>query len=174
MAQIGFLPTENLYLALGVKALVPVTFNYSSNANMFTAGSYERWAAEYIENRPDYGYYPESEYTHSGTFSSLKTYIAPTLEIGGNWNLRRTTLRCGLFADYGFRIGDKLANPITDYSDVDVTPSSQTQQDLSDNLRINSILDSQHMAEFSHLTVGLRLTVLFNATTLKVPCHCAP
>lgn len=174
MAQLGFLPVENLYLALGVKVTLPLISDYASSARMATTGSYERWEADYIENRPQYGFYPETEYGYSDKFSPVKTYISPTLEIGGNWNLRRTTLRAGLFADYGFRIGDKLSEPVTDYSKVDISPSSQTQQNLSDNIRINSILNSEYISDFSHLTIGIRFTVLFNVTTFKVPCHCVP
>lgn len=172
MAQVGFLPAEHIYLGLGVKCLFPVTRNYKSVSQMLTTGAYERWAAEYIEDRPQYGYYPLSEYKYSGSVASLKTYVVPTIEVGGNWNIGRTTLRCGIYADYGLHIGDKTSKMITDYSQVNLIPADQTQTNLQQNLRINSLLDSKYIQSFSHLSVGLRFTVLFNVTTFRVPCHC--
>lgn len=174
MAQVGFLPTENIYLSLGLKMKFPLSRHYSSSANMLTAGKYERWAAEYIEDRPQFGFYPETEYSYSGKFFSLKTWLTPTIEIGGTWDIGRTTLRGGIYADYGFRLGDKFANNITNYANVNLNASSQSQENLHDNIRLNSILDSHYLKTFSHLEVGLKFTVLFNVTTFRVPCHCMP
>lgn len=173
-AAVGFLPTENFYLLLGLRLQLPVTHNYTSTANMLTAGRYERWAADFIEDRPQFGFYPETEYKSSDSFASAKAWLTPTVELGANFDLGRTTLRAGVYADYGIRLGDKVSKPITNYSRVDIMPATQTQQNLSDNIRFTSLLDSEYLRTFSHLEVGLRLTVLFDVTTFHVPCHCVP
>ena len=84
-------------------------------------------------------------------------------------------MRAGVFAEYALPLGSIDRGMLGDYSGVNANPSTLTEADMRQNLVMNSVLDSEYLQRNAHLlTVGVRLTLMFDVTVRKEPCHCTP
>lgn len=169
----GYKVANNIYLALGAKIKAPVWANYSTTTDLQVTGQYDRWAAEFIANRPAYGFYEKDVYASNGKVASMNALVAPTIEIGGVVPVgKKSMLRAGLYADYGFAIGNHPTKQLIDYSKVNLNPLSQSQADLKQNILLRSVFDSNVAGAYSNLEIGLRVVFLFDVTVHHEPCHC--
>ncbi len=172
--QIGY-TVGYFYAAVGAKLLIPITHTYASSTSMFTQGEYDRFI-EPFRDMPDYGFYATDVYRYKGQSQATGLIkAAGTLEMGANIALRnsKSRVRVGAYAEYLLPIGDINRVTLTDYSQVDISPLTQTQDNLRQNLKLNSWLDNGLQTKLAHsLQVGLRLTLLFDVTPKRYPCRC--
>ncbi len=172
--QLGYV-AGHFYAAVGAKLMLPVMHTYATSTSMFTQGEYERFIEPFLDI-PEYGFYTTDTYHYKGLSQATgQTKVAATVELGGNLPLENTKqrLRIGVYAEYLLPTGDINRVNLTDYSQVDISPLTQTQDNLRQNLKLNSWLDNSLQTKLAHsLQVGLRLTVLFDVTPKRYPCRC--
>ncbi|MBR1480909.1 MAG: hypothetical protein IJ609_03155 [Paludibacteraceae bacterium] len=187
--QFGFLLTDNIYLALGVKASYPLYTHYAVSTDLYTGGTYLQLIEAVQRNVPSYGFYPEATYRYEGTYANAPLYVTPGFEAGALLPIgKRVSCRIGAYCEYGIPVPLNERTPdldLIDYSAVDLSPQTQSQQNLQDNLRFNSLSDShfnasvvdyggtdamQHVAQ--KLTVGVRCTFRFDVTPVVHTCMC--
>lgn len=163
--QFGMYVLPALYIAAGLKFEYPLMTNYEARTNLMTDGMYDRFI-EPFQDSPHYGFYNTMPVDYRSRYMQTKVHplLAPGVEIGARFKLaRKVSMRLGLYADYAIPLGAEHPLPIADYSMVDLSPVTQTADNLQQNLRLNSVLDNLTLKhDYSRLSVGLRCTVLFN------------
>ncbi len=187
--SLGYNLHENVYASLGVAFKASVWGKHNSKTELQTVGLYDRWEAEYIADVPSYGFYPRSAFLYQGASAQTNLWVAPSLEIGGMWNFaKRNILKVGLYVDYNIRLNQPNL-PLLDFSRIDINPASQSEQNMRNNLILNSmteatlpsladgfIIRSSTAAtsanQLHNLSVGIRLTLLFNVKGSPLPCRC--
>lgn len=192
--QFGFLLGKHVYIAAGVKASYSFIRQYQTTTDMYTEGLYPQLMEAVSRDVPSYGYYPVAKYGTSGTYQNAPLYLSPSFEAGVMLPLaRRVDCRIGAYVEYALPIGGSSpATALIDYSAVNLSPQTQSQEDLMQNLHFNSLSDAvltlpaktvgtedipaQTVTladEMKHrLMVGLRVTFRFNVTPPKHDCMC--
>ena len=165
--QFGYRFGRWVYVGLGAAYHSgPLKNAASSTARMFTEGEYGRFIQP-IRNAEAYEYWPEAEYSGTGTVKSASHELALEAEVGARIPIiSGVQMRVGAFVGYDFPIasyGSKRAEtPLVVYSETDTR-----------DIRFNSLLDSPVLSrEAQRLRVGLKLTFIFNVTHNKTSCMC--
>lgn len=170
---------ERVYVLLGAKFSLPLWSRYTMDTRMLTQGDYA-WDIEPVRSVDGndfsvFGYYPEDSYSHTEEYEEHMR-IAATGEVGANIPVRhaKSRLRAGLYATYGFRLGQSLNYPLVDYSGIDKNAATQSLADMQKNIRWHALNTSSvtYNALPQHLEVGVRLTWLFDVTIEKKTCNC--
>jgi hypothetical protein len=178
--QFGYQFGDWVYAGLGASfRTIPLLNSVNAHTRMFTEGEYDMFI-EPIRNAPDYGYWPEAEYTESGKMQSVQNEVAVEAEAGVNVPIavKWFRMRAGVYFGYDLPVGTykkRAETPLADYSKVDTNPFTQSQENLRANLRFNSMLDTpvaKH--DVQRMRIGLRLTILFDVTTHANHCMCMP
>lgn len=185
---------QYLYIAAGVKARLTLSNDYSSQVLLTTGGLRENFIQE-VYNQPIYGFYPTDTYKGGGKniYTLTQPVVAPVLEIGAKLPIHtashRIAMRVGGYVEYGIPMqwqrvpSAAYATPyygagqhtVMDYRWVNTNhPAGQlSQQNLKDNLQMHTLLASDWLKGApSNLTVGVKLTVLFNVTAVHTFCNC--
>ena len=169
----GWQSGSPFYFLAGMRLRYALSTSYTTRTDLQTAGQYERWAADYITNRPDYGFYERSAYQTSGRSASRPLCIAPTVELGASFAAgRKTVVRAAVYGVYGIHAGSRQELPLTDYSGVDLNPFTQSEDNLHRTLRINSLTDTRLTGGYNSWEAGIRLTVLWNVYHRQEHCRC--
>lgn len=178
--QFGYQFGDWVYAGVGASfRMKPLLNSVNAHTRMFTEGEYSRFI-EPIRNAPDYGYWPEAEYTETGKVLSAMHEVAVEAEVGVNipMPVRWIRTRAGVFFGYDLPIGsyaNRANTPLADYSKVDINPYTQSQENLQANLRFNSMLDTPVAKnDVQRMRFGIRLTMLFDVTTHSSNCMCLP
>lgn len=189
MLQLGGYLGQYVYVAAGVKVRLTLQNEYASRVNMTTDGVYEKYIQP-VQNSPVHGYYPTDVYKGGGKqiYALTQPVVAPMVEVGAKLPIHtpshRVGMRVGAYIEYGLPIGwekeptssfNALSSVATvmDYRQVDLVPQHYSQQNLKDNLLFHSVLRSDWMKSApGNLSVGLKLTVMFNVTAVKSFCNC--
>ena len=178
--QFGYLFGNWVYAGVGASfRTAPLLNSVNAHTLMFTEGEYSRFI-DPIRNAPDYGYWPEAEYTESGKVQSALNEIAVEAEVGVNVpvSVNWFRMRAGVYFGYDLPIGSytkRAETPLADYSKVDTNPQTQSFEDLQANLRFNSMLDTPvAKKDVQRMRIGIRLTMLFDVTTHAKHCMCMP
>lgn len=187
--QFGYRCTEHFYVALGAKVSLPFHTAYKTATDMFTEGEYVQLIQPISRNVPKYGFYPEEHYSAKGSLGLTSMTVSPTVELGA-WLpvAKKIECRLGVFCEYAIPVYNFASSDkgfLLDYSQVDLNPVTQTQENLADNLRFGSILTSRmNMTVLDnggkdllknapqYLTAGIRCTILFNVTQPEEICIC--
>ena len=169
--QLGVFLTDKVYLALGVKANLPLLADYSTRSTLETNGLYPAsyYWIDPLANDPTYGFYSPDTYRASGTYekSGRVWNVVPNIEVGGLIPLtKKVRLRVGAYVEYALPIGLKREQQLTDYASVNEHYGSTSlpfsKQDLFSNLRVTSVLDNAKLnRDWSRISFGVKLTVLF-------------
>lgn len=175
------------FFGVGAKVSFPFVSDYSTKTKLYTEGVYTELIQPVSRNVPSYGYYPEIQYKDKGSFTAPDLYIAPMAEVGGVVPIQPGIIcRIGLFCEYMIPVvGSYKAQPILDYSAVNLDPNTQNQEDLIANLHMHPIVNGnfnrsvlehggeammKRMAE--NLTIGIRCTFRFNVSRSPSICNC--
>lgn len=175
--QVGYQFGDYVYVGVGASLRIkPLMNEIGTHTRMYVQGEYERFI-EPFRDAPYYGFWPEAEYSGTGTVRSATNEMAVEAEVGTNipLNAKKVRMRAGLYFGYDLplsRFDERDATPLVDYSAVDKSPYSQSQQNLQENIRFNSMLDTPLSVEAQRVRVGLRLTVLFDVTPKPRHCMC--
>ena len=172
--QLGVYITPWLYGAVGAKLISPGMWTQSrTKAQMLTEGAYERFIGSFREV-DTYTFYPEDTYIHKNSLQSDPWKAGFSAEIGTQFSIgKRTSMRAGIFAEYILPFSAKEKTSLTDYSAVDVSPLTGTQQRLRESISFNPLLTSDRIEnKVSGLTAGIRLSFLLNVTRSSYPCRC--
>ena len=170
---------DYVYAMLGAKFVMSLWNDHSTVARFSTDGTYPRYS-EPITDRLQYGFYPEDTYFYKGE-AVQEMKVGPTLEVGVKVPVfspsRRFGLRIGVYAEYLCPLGFTNQMKLVDYSGVKVKPMTKlTDKDLENlhkNIIFHSFLNSQYQTRAAqNLAVGLKLTFLFNATSVPKLCNC--
>lgn len=182
----GGLIGDYMYFGVGGKFAFGILSNYNSTAEMFTQGIYEQYPeplkSDLTPEAVRWGFYPLADYDYKSegraTIETSRMRVAALLEIGAQIPLKnkKNKMRIGLYAEYGLPIGASNNHTklhLTDYSKVDIKPQTQSQQNLMDKLKYNSILDSDFLqSAYQNISVGVKMTVAFDVTIDNAPCNC--
>ncbi|MBR0310751.1 MAG: hypothetical protein IJQ97_07700 [Paludibacteraceae bacterium] len=176
--QVGYQFGDWVYVGVGASLrTLPLLNAIESSTLMYTQGEYERFI-EPFRNAPYYGFWSEAEYSSKGVMNSATNEMAVEAEIGVNipLNAKKLRMRVGLFAGYDIPLSSydkRTETPLVDYSAVNTSAFTQSQQDLHDNIRFNSMFDTPiAVKEAQRLRVGLKLTLLFDITPKSKHCMC--
>lgn len=176
--QVGYQFGDYAYVGIGASfRTMPLLNEIGTHTRMYTQGEYERFI-EPFRDAPYYGFWPEAEYEGTSTMYSATNELAVEAEVGVNipLNVKKLRLRAGLFVGYDLPLShyeDREGMTLVDYSAVDKSPFTQTQEDLQANIRFNSMLDTPiAVKEAQRLRVGLRLTLLVDVTPKPKHCMC--
>lgn len=185
---------QYLYISAGVKARLTLSNDYSSKVQLTTSGRRGNFIQD-VYNQPLYGFYPSDTYKGGGKniYTLTQPVIAPVLEIGAKLPIHtashRIGMRVGGYVEYGIPMqwqrvpSASYAIPyygsdqhtVMDYRLVNTNhPAGQlTQQNLKDNIRMHTVLASDWLKGApGNLSVGVKLTVLFNVTAVHSFCNC--
>lgn len=181
---IGATFAEYMYILGGATVGIDVLADYASEATMYTAMNVPNLPGTISQNIPNYGYgiYPESAYESRGNILpsaiAARVSIAPTFEIGAQIPLaNQLKLRVGLYAAYQVKLFPSQAqNPLLDLSEVDLSPYTQSQQDLADHLRFYPLSETSLATRelLNNLVIGLRVTLQLRFTPSRHDCMCYP
>ena len=144
---------------------------------MYAQGEYDRFI-EPIRETPYYGFWARDTYTGQGVMLSATNEVALEAEAGVNIPLPMQVIkmRAGVFVGYDLPLTKyeaRSSSPLVDYSAVNTNPLTQTQENVKQNIRFGSMLDTSLAAHDAHrLRVGMRLTVLFDITPKPKHCMC--
>gem|GEM_PF-1831906 len=183
----GYWFHQYVYGSVGAKLKIPVLAMYNTDTRLLTQGVYD-FGSEPLRSIPEigrdlnaYGYYADSDFSYKSdggkAIRAALPELALTAEIGGRIPLKskKTGMRAGVFAEYAMPIGSVKRGMLGVYDKVNSDPSALTEADMRQNLALNSVLDTELLKRNTHfLTVGVRLTVMFNVTRDAVPCRCTP
>lgn len=176
--QIGYQFGDLLYAGVGVSFRTkPLMNSVSANTRMYTQGEYERFI-EPFRDAPYYGFWPEAEYEGTSTMYSATNELAVEAELGVNipLNVPKLRMRAGLFFGYDLplsKFDEREGMTLVDYSGVNTSAITQTQQNLQENIGFNSMLDTPiAVKEAQRLRIGLRLTLLVDVTPKPKHCMC--
>lgn len=176
--QVGYQFGDYAYVGIGASFRTkPLLNEIRTHTRMYTQGEYERFI-EPFHDAPYYGFWPEAEYSGTGTMYSATNEMAVEAEVGVNipLNVKKLRLRAGLFVGYDLPLShyeDREGMTLVDYSAVDKSPFTQTQEDIQANIRFNSMLDTPiAVKEAQRLRIGLRLTLLVDVTPKPKHCMC--
>jgi len=172
--MVGGQVTDFVYLGVGAKLHYAFMRQASIQDSMATVGVYDRFAADYIANRPQYGFYPKATYSSSPSPTRLALTVVPSLEVGARLPMSQTScVRIGAYLDVALPLSAPQGM-ITDYSAVDINPQTQNESNLRQNLKIRSLIDSDSARSLYVMEVGIRFTFLFRLYRSHYPCHCFP
>lgn len=172
---------DYVYALVGASIDIPVYNRYQVSTQMLTQGTYA-WSIEPvrtqgINNFTSYGFYPAADYLYKASYKD-KMSVHARAELGSFIPLedvRKVQLRVGAYCSYGFRLGTTNSRNLMNLSQVDLSPQTQTQANLQQNIAWYPLNTSNLYTKLPHnLEVGLKLTVLFNVDTYIAPCHCTP
>ena len=171
-ANIGSL----LYVLAGAKVSIPMLSLHKTTTDLTTDGTYLRFIHT-IQDAPTYGYYAPDEYEYSSSFDAPEIKISPFAEFGFRIPVHsrsgRVGMRLGLYAEYGIPLSINNKMMLVDYSSVDKSPFTQSQEQLRSSIVFNSPLNTNIVAKkLSQLSVGLRWSVLINVTPPEHICMC--
>lgn len=175
--QVGYQFGDYVYVGVGASLRTkPLLNEIRTHTRMYTQGEYERFI-EPFRDAPYYGFWSEDEYSGTGIMRSATNEMAVEAEVGTNipLNAKKVRMRAGLYFGYDLPLSqfeEREATALVDYSAVNKSPYSQSQEDLKENIRFNSMLDTSLSAEAQRVRVGLRLTVLFDVTPKPRHCMC--
>lgn len=176
--QVGYQFGDYAYVGLGASLRTkPLLNEIGTHTRMYVQGEYERFI-EPFRDAPYYGFWSEDEYSGTGTMRSATNEMALEAEVGVNipLNAKKVRMRAGVYFGYDLPLSqfeERDATQLVDYSAVNKSPYSQSQEDLQENIRFNSMLDTSLTdAEVQRIRVGLRLTVLFDVTPKPKHCMC--
>lgn len=175
--QFGYRFGDWFYMGLGTAFRTQPLLNaFLTNTRMLTEGEYDRFVQP-IRNAPDYGYWQENVYVGEGIVKSATHEMALELELGARIPLARgAQMRIGAFLGYDiplFSYNKRPIIPLVDYSNIDTNPITQSMENLVQNIRFNSLLDTSiSQQDVQRLRAGLRLTFIFNVTRTSMPCMC--
>lgn len=175
--QVGYQFGDYAYVGIGASFRTkPLLNEIRTHTRMYTQGEYERFI-EPFRDAPYYGFWLEDEYSGTGIMRSATNEMAVEAEVGTNipLNAKKVRMRAGLYFGYDLPLSqfeEREATALVDYSAVNKSPYSQSQEDLKENIRFNSMLDTSLSAEAQRVRVGLRLTVLFDVTPKPRHCMC--
>ena len=175
--QVGYQFGDYAYVGIGASFRTkPLLNEIRTHTRMYTQGEYERFI-EPFRDAPYYGFWSEDEYSGTGIMRSATNEMAVEAEVGTNipLNAKKVRMRAGLYFGYDLPLSqfeEREATALVDYSAVNKSPYSQSQEDLKENIRFNSMLDTSLSAEAQRVRVGLRLTVLFDVTPKPRHCMC--
>lgn len=185
--QFGYRFHRYGFFAIGAKVSMPLVHNYSTSTMLYTEGVYTQLIQPVSRNVPSYGYYPEIKYKSKGSFTAPDLYVAPMAEVGTVVPIQPGILcRIGVFCEYHIPvIGAYKEQPILDYTAVNTDPSTQSQEDLIANLKMNPIINGRfndsvldHQGESlmkrmaQNMTIGIRCTFRFNVSQSPTICNC--
>ena len=176
--QIGYQSEDMWYVGVGAAfRTAPLINTIGSKAQMYAQGEYDRFI-EPIRETPYYGFWARDTYTGQGVMLSATNEVALEAEAGVNIPLPMQVIkmRAGVFVGYDLPLTKyeaRSSSPLVDYSAVNTNPLTQTQENLKQNIRFGSMLDTSLAAHDAHrLRVGVRLTVLFDITPKPKHCMC--
>ncbi len=176
--QIGYRFGDWFYMALGATyRSAPVKSHFDANTRMLTEGEYNRFIQP-IRNADAYGYWGEADYSGGGEVLSATHEMAVELELGVRIPLTHgVQMRAGVFAGYDIPLvsykNKRSATLAADYSTVDTNPFSQSQANLSQQLRFYSLFDSPEIKrDAQRVRAGMRITFIFNVTHTPSRCMC--
>ena len=176
---IGGYLSESLYLLGGVKFGINMWGIHHAKTEMETYGTYTEFIHT-IHHAPYYGYYNESHYEYASVYPVAKLKVIPMVEVGYKIPLvtksKRVEMRVGAYAEYGIPLSLQNEQPMVDISHTDINPFTQNQQNLRQNIILNTPIATnwQEGGKTSNLQVGVRFTCLFNVTPPKRFCMCSP
>jgi len=176
--QFGYEFGDWVYVGVGAAfRSAPLMNSFATSARMFTEGEYNRYI-EPIRNTDYYGYWAEQEYKGKGTVQSATHEMAVEAEVGVRVPLKSGILmRAGVFIGYDIPLipyGSKReAVGLGDYAAVDTNPFTQSQANLSSQMRFLSMNDASMVsADPQRLRAGVKLTFLFNVAYQPRVCMC--
>lgn len=176
--QIGYQSEDMWYVGVGAAfRTAPLINTIGSKAQMYAQGEYDRFI-EPIRETPYYGFWARDTYTGQGVMLSATNEVALEAEAGVNIPLPMQVIkmRAGVFVGYDLPLTKyeaRSSSPLVDYSAVNTNPLTQTQENVKQNIRFGSMLDTSLAAHDAHrLRVGVRLTVLFDITPKPKHCMC--
>lgn len=176
--QIGYQSEDMWYVGVGAAfRTAPLINTIGSKAQMYAQGEYDRFI-EPIRETPYYGFWARDTYKGQGVMLSATNEVALEAEAGVNIPLPMQVIkmRAGVFVGYDLPLTKyeaRSSSPLVDYSAVNTNPLTQTQENVKQNIRFGSMLDTSLAAHDAHrLRVGVRLTVLFDITPKPKHCMC--
>ena len=176
--QIGYQSEDLWYVGVGAAfRSAPLINTIGFKSQMYAQGEYDRFI-EPIRETPYYGFWAGDTYTGQGVMLSATNEVALEAEAGVNIPLpmRVIKMRAGVFVGYDLPLTKyeaRSSSPLVDYSAVNTNPLTQTQENVKQNIRFGSMLDTSLAAHDAHrLRVGVRLTVLFDITPKPKHCMC--
>ena len=175
--QFGYRFGDWFYMGLGTAFRTQPLLNaFLTNTRMLTEGEYDRFVQP-IRNAPDYGYWQENVYVGEGIVKSATHEMALELELGARIPMKRgAQMRIGAFLGYDIPLlsyDKRPIIPLVDYSNIDTNPTTQSMENLAQNIRFNSLFDTSiSKQDVQRVRVGLRLTFIFNVTRTSMPCMC--
>lgn len=176
--QFGYYFTPHFYGALGVKLQFPLQHRFSTEPMLETMGRYPQYF-EPLTNNPNYRYYTAGAVSSTGTYMTGGTpvFVTPTVELGGRFAVaHRVDLRLGVYAEYSAQIGGKFDRTLMtpdSYANLDFTTPGLSREDFAKDIAFNSILDNETLDRaWSRMSVGVKLTVLFNLTPAPACTTC--
>lgn len=178
----GFHLGRYAYVQAGAAVMLPFMAQYTSVASMYTSATFNKLPEDIVGGLPSYGYglYPESEYTYSARPNILLNRLAvlPSLEAGVRLPLKgKLDCRVGAFVQYRADVLLQQSEPkqLVDLSKVDLSPTSQSQQNLQQNIVFHSLLTEvkdYQPSPLTHLFIGLRFTLRLNVGHEHHKCMC--
>ena len=176
--QIGYQSEDMWYVGVGAAfRTAPLINTIGSKAQMYAQGEYDRFI-EPIRETPYYGFWARDTYTGQGVMLSATNEVALEAEARVNipMPMQVIKMRAGVFVGYDLPLTKyeaRSSSPLVDYSAVNTNPLTQTQENVKQNIRFGSMLDTSLAAHDAHrLRVGVRLTVLFDITPKPKHCMC--
>lgn len=179
---IGATFAEYMYALAGATVGFNLTHDYQTRATMLTAADYSSLPGTISGNLPYYGYgiYPESPYATKASMlpssATARLSLSPTVEIGARIPLMdKLALRVGLFAAYELMLStEQPSEKLLDLSAVDLSPYTQSQSNLAENLRLAPLAhtDLAPKGLLNNILVGLRVTLSWRVSSSRHACMC--
>ena len=177
--QVGYQFGDYVYVGAGVAFRTRPLLNViETSTRMYTQGEYERFI-EPFRNVPSYGFWAEDTYTGSGKMLTTHSEIGIEAEVGSNipLNVKWMRMRAGAFVGFDLpiipQIDAEQGIKLVDYSAVDTYSLTQSQENLKENIRFNSMLDTSMVPDNAkRIRVGVKFTVLFDVTPKPKHCMC--
>lgn len=188
--QIGYYFTNHVYMAFSAKVQLPYYGSYTTQTNLYTEGGYANLMEYISRNVPAFGYYPEDEYTATGSIShkiGSEIRVAPGIEIGGTFLLKkRLSCKVAFYAEYSLPIISADAQyDLVDYTGVNTQPGMRSMDNLHANLTFYPISLSRYNASVvdlagqnvlskatQNISAGLRFTLHLNVSPSPKICVC--
>lgn len=163
----------NVYVAAGARLTYGIWQQYKVNTQLMTDGTYIRFF-DFIQTLPSYGFYEEDTYNYQKSGSLSKMDLLVDVEAGYRvLKIKPLSLRIGLYVQYGVLNQVKNDGGLVDLSAVDLSPLTQTQENLAANIAFRELERSAVLGgvRLSNLNIGVRLTLSLNFKK-AVPCMC--
>lgn len=167
------------YLLAGATVGYTLGWRDNTTVRMSTAMESPLYPGLIENNLANYGYgiYPETDYASVvKNMPSMYLTVTPMVEGGVRLPLaQRLDARIGLWAGYHLPLsaaGGEKAGTLTDLSDVDISPLTQSQQNLAENIRFASLQTMMPASSLSRLMVGVRFTLRLQVSQPKHKCMC--